>query len=176
VNQDSTFPDYLFKPINQDNELVEQEPENQVPEVQTTIKPEASRVEKKEMPAKIEVEKKVEVQQVSNANEAITITVESGQTLAGLARKYQVNVQDIKNLNGLTTDVLQLGQLLRIPKVGTSPVPTPQASMNGLHEVQSGETLNKISRKYGIDVDKIKQANNLDNDVINVGQKLKIPQ
>lgn len=40
------------------------------------------------------------------------------------------------------------------------------------HEVKPGETLFRISRQYGVDVKKIKEWNNLHDDLIEVGQKL----
>ena len=43
------------------------------------------------------------------------------------------------------------------------------------HIVQEGETLWRISRKYRVDVDKIKTANNLQNDMVRAGKKLIIP-
>jgi len=43
------------------------------------------------------------------------------------------------------------------------------------HTVQEGETLWRISRQYRIDVDKIKAANNLQNDMVRSGKKLVIP-
>lgn len=43
------------------------------------------------------------------------------------------------------------------------------------HVVKAGETLGKIATKYGVTVNDIKNANNLKKDLINVGQKLKIP-
>lgn len=41
-----------------------------------------------------------------------------------------------------------------------------------LHVVKPGETLFGISRRYGIGMDKLKQMNNLPDDIIEVGQKL----
>ncbi|MGN0220350.1 MAG: LysM peptidoglycan-binding domain-containing protein [Muribaculaceae bacterium] len=43
------------------------------------------------------------------------------------------------------------------------------------HKVRSGESLSKIAKRYGVTVKAIKAANNLRNDKINVGQRLKIP-
>lgn len=42
------------------------------------------------------------------------------------------------------------------------------------HEVQAGDTLYAISRKYGVAVDSIKALNNLNDNAISVGQKLRI--
>lgn len=41
-----------------------------------------------------------------------------------------------------------------------------------IHIVRPGETLFRISRKYGVEVDKIKKWNKLPDDIIEVGQKL----
>ena len=45
-----------------------------------------------------------------------------------------------------------------------------------MHTVQSGHTLSTIAQAYGSTVKTIKKANNLDSDVIFVGQKLFIPE
>lgn len=41
-----------------------------------------------------------------------------------------------------------------------------------LHVVQPGETLFRISRRYAIEIDKLKKMNKLPDDIIEVGQKL----
>lgn len=41
-----------------------------------------------------------------------------------------------------------------------------------IHVVRPGETLFRISRRYGIEVDKLKKMNKLPDDIIEVGQKL----
>lgn len=43
------------------------------------------------------------------------------------------------------------------------------------HTVRKGESLSKISTKYGVSIDAIRQANNIKGDAIRAGQKLKIP-
>lgn len=42
------------------------------------------------------------------------------------------------------------------------------------HEVQSGETLYAISKKYNVSIEDLKKWNNLEGDVLNRGQQLKI--
>lgn len=56
----------------------------------------------------------------------------------------------------------------------TSPTATPPAS-GGSYTVQTGDTLHSISRKTGASTAVIKQANNIQNGVIRVGQTLMIP-
>ncbi|MBM4403267.1 MAG: LysM peptidoglycan-binding domain-containing protein [Candidatus Cloacimonetes bacterium] len=51
-------------------------------------------------------------------------TVQKGETLSGLSRKYGVSVDELKRLNNLKTSNLQIGQVLRIkPKPTQAPPP-----------------------------------------------------
>jgi LysM repeat protein len=64
----------------------------------------------------------------------------------------------------------------------TSPAPAPgemQADMkksSNIHVVKPGETLYRISRRYGVKVDTLRKWNKLPDDIIEVGQKLIISQ
>lgn len=68
--------------------------------------------------------------------------------------------------------------------IETTPAKKPQPAKTenqvkkpatSVHKVKSGETLSKIAKRYGVSVAAIRKANNLSNDRINVGQRLKIP-
>lgn len=52
-----------------------------------------------------------------------------------------------------------------------SSVQTPETV---IHEVQNGDTLGKLARKYNTTVDLIKKSNGLNSDIIRLGQKLRI--
>ena len=51
----------------------------------------------------------------------------------------------------------------------------PTYAQGGSYVVQPGDTLSEIAAQYGVDIDAIKQANNLVSDTITVGQELIIP-
>jgi hypothetical protein len=53
---------------------------------------------------------------------------------------------------------------------------TEPRSGGTVHIVKPGETLYRISRRYGVSVDKIKKWNKLPDDIIEVGQKLVVGQ
>jgi outer membrane murein-binding lipoprotein Lpp len=63
-----------------------------------------------------------------------------------------------------------------------SAVPGPADSLLGsvgspaVHVVRPGETLYRISRRYGVPVDKVRKWNKLPDDIIEVGQKLIVGQ
>ncbi len=94
-------------------------------------------------------------------------TIQPGDTLWLLSRRYNTTVDAIKKLNGLTGDTLYIGQVLKIP--------SSQAEPYLEYTVQAGDTLWLLSRRYGTTVDAIKKLNSLSGDVINIGQILKIP-
>lgn len=63
------------------------------------------------------------------------------------------------------------------PPVVTVPTPVSTAADDyDIYEVQKGATLYVIAQAYGVTVSDIKKANNLKSDVLQVGQKLKIPK
>jgi murein DD-endopeptidase MepM/ murein hydrolase activator NlpD len=96
-------------------------------------------------------------------------TIINGETLSSIADKYGLSVSNIVvNNPGLgDLDVIHPGQTLRIP------------SQRGLvYNVQAGDTLDGISRRYGIPLDDVLKlpANGLaDADVIKPGQTLLLP-
>ena len=63
------------------------------------------------------------------------------------------------------------------PHIGTPTLPAPALTgVAGSHKVIAGESLWRISRKYGVTVPQLKAANNLTSDTIVIGQNLVIPR
>ena len=92
--------------------------------------------------------------------------VVSGDTLYSIAKKYNTTPMDIKNLNNLSSNLLNIGQILKIPTT----------SINNYinYTVVSGDTLYSIAKKYNTTVDDIKLLNNLNGNLLSIGQILKI--
>ena len=104
-----------------------------------------------------------------------THTVVRGDTLSGIARKYGVSIAAVKQANGMTSDVVVLGKDLVIPGA-SGPVSRPAGTAGGkTHQVVKGDTLAKISRKYGVSIQAIKQANGMQSDTVVLGSRLRIP-
>lgn len=95
-------------------------------------------------------------------------TVKKGDSLWLIANKNGVSVDDIKNANNLTSNTLQIGQILIIPGKKTS---TKEIT----YVVKKGDSLWLIANKYDTTVEKIKSANNLINNTLQIGQILTIP-
>jgi LysM repeat protein len=107
--------------------------------------------------------------------ESITYTVQSGDTLFGIASAHDLSVETLQIANELAGEIIVPGQVLIIPP-GPLPTPTPYVEAGLIiHTVSSGETLIGIARRYSVTIRAIQTANDLDSDIIRPGWELKIP-
>ncbi len=111
------------------------------------------------------------------ATESFTYTVKDGDVISGIAYEFGVGIDELKQANDLTGDLIRPGDVLIIPGTAetSEPEPTPIPEGVTIHEVQAGEVLGTIAKQYGISVADLKEANDLDSDIIRVGQELIIP-
>ena len=107
----------------------------------------------------------------------ISYVVKRGDSLYSIARQYGVNVNDLKRINNLTSDLLSIGQIINIPSSTTIVTPSEDDIINeeNTYIVQRGDTLWSISRKFGVSVDDIKNANNLTNEILTIGSTIVVP-
>ncbi len=101
-----------------------------------------------------------------------TYTVQAGDTLYSIARKFNLTVDELKALNNLTNNNLSIGQVLIISEETNIP---PQPGDAIVYTVQAGDTLYKIANQYGVTVADIIELNNLGTTVLTIGQQLLIP-
>lgn len=92
--------------------------------------------------------------------------VKAGDTLYSIAKKYNIGVNELKTINNLDNNNLAVGQLLNVPS---------GLSLVNSYVVEKGDTLYSIAKQFDISVNKLKEYNNLTNNLLNVGQKLLIP-
>lgn len=98
-----------------------------------------------------------------------TYTVQRGDTLWSIAKKFNTNVTDLKRANNLTSNTLFVGQSLVVPNYYTA------EDTNITYVVKRGDTLYSIARAYNISVDELKRFNGLTFDTLSIGQELQIP-
>lgn len=94
-------------------------------------------------------------------------TVRAGDSLWLIAQRFGTTAESIKQLNGLTSNLINVGQVLKIPSAASGPYIE--------YTVRSGDTLWLLSRRYDTTVDAIKKLNGLTNDMLSIGQVLRIP-
>ncbi|MBB6452286.1 LysM repeat protein [Salirhabdus euzebyi] len=107
-------------------------------------------------------------------------TVIPGDTLYSIGKRFQVSVDQLVSTNDLTSIALQIGQVLTIPTTSTANPPSPSNTNTPLeqtkiHTVVVGDTLYSIARKNNVTVDTLREVNQLNTNVLGIGQVLTIP-
>lgn len=127
-----------------------------------------------------------EVSQAPPQNPTVsTYTVVSGDSLSVIAKRFGTSVEVLKSTNQLTSDFLRVGQILSIPQtanevqksVSERPLESipSQETANVQYTVAAGDTLWGISAKFKVRLDALRKANDLQIDMLHIGQTLIIP-
>ncbi|PWN08209.1 LysM peptidoglycan-binding domain-containing protein [Rhodohalobacter mucosus] len=130
------------------------------------------------------------------AENQITHTVDQGETLFSISRKYGVTIAEIQQWNDLRTNNLDLGSelVIYLPEPGNAeePLVTPDPANGGqipeqresivrsadsgtantYYTVRSGDTLYKIAGDHGMTIGELRNLNNLEGDMLRIGQQL----
>lgn len=111
-----------------------------------------------------------------NNNDIITITVQSGDTLWGIAREYHTTVSSIVSLNDIANpNLIYPGQELNIYQVQkrNSYINTPTGTT--YYRVVAGDTLSEIALRFNTTVENLVRLNNIVNpNLIYTGELLVI--
>lgn len=94
--------------------------------------------------------------------------VKKGDSLWKIANKYNTTAEKLKSTNNLKTNILSVGQKLVIPSISVSP------EVSDTYIVQKGDSLWSIANKFNMTVSELKNLNNLTNNLLSIGQVLKI--
>lgn len=129
-----------------------------------------------------------EVKKIRKVKKRVYV-VKKGDVLNRIAERYDVDVYDIKVWNKLKSSKIMKGQKLVILDDDNEEVAEVERTIKTerktkkeiertkpkYHVVQRGDTLWKISQRYGgISIEKIKKMNGLRSNSVKAGQKLKI--
>ena len=99
-------------------------------------------------------------------------TVVEGESLWSLAQKYNVSVKDLRTFNEINeNDALNIGQELYIFSARKG---LPKASKSNIYTVQAGDSFYSIAVKHNVTVKYLMQLNRRTNDVVMIGDKLKV--
>lgn len=117
--------------------------------------------------------------------ETLYHTVQKGEGLYSISKKYGKTVQEIKDLNHLTSDDIIEGQKLLVSKPAEVETVEPQNIIEKVmeqkkdtitdtkstqHIVQKGETLYQIAYKYELEIPFLREINHLKTDDVTEGQ------
>ncbi|MBB1387433.1 LysM peptidoglycan-binding domain-containing protein [Pseudoalteromonas sp. SG45-5] len=92
-------------------------------------------------------------------------TIQSGDSLSVIAKRYAITVNQLKAFNNLKSNRIRAGKKLILPILAEQEIE---------HKVKSGESLWKIAKYYKVSINKLKQWNNLSSDHLKIGKKLTV--
>ncbi len=118
----------------------------------------------------------------------ISYTVQKGDAIGSIAEKFKVSTTEIKKWNNLTSNKIVAGKSLSIYSdeeadksvkssntKKSSPLKKDNKDVSSkVHKVIEGESLWTIAKNNNVQVSDLMEWNNLKNDRVKVGQKLKI--
>ena len=110
--------------------------------------------------------------------ESMIYTVQRGDTLSAIARRYGTTVQEIVDINNIQNpDLIYPGDRLRILTNSTIQGNEERGTGSITYTVQRGNTLSQIAREYNVSVEHIVELNDIENpNLIFPGQKLRITE
>ena len=103
---------------------------------------------------------------IKTQTEGETYIVQKGDSLYSIANKFNTTVDNLKKINNLSSNLLSVGQILKLDET---------TSDEGIYVVKKGDSLYSIANKYNTTVEELKSLNNLTNNLLSIGQKLKLP-
>ena len=103
--------------------------------------------------------------------------VKEGETLHSIAKLYKTTAGKLKRHNNLDSREVQAGQRLYIMnlKEDNSDSIKPKQEATRLYEIQEGDTLSSLARRFNTTVQRLKELNNLGEDGIEIEQVILVP-
>ncbi len=110
-----------------------------------------------------------------SATRRVTHKVRRGDTLWEIARAHSVSVAQLQEWNGMGGgSTIRTGQKLTIYSNSGSASTSRTRNRTVTHQVERGETLWEIARRYEVSVDALKKWNRLSRDTVYIGQTLTV--
>jgi LysM repeat protein len=105
---------------------------------------------------------------------SLTHVVQKGETSYGITKKYNIDINLFYEFNPDAVKGLKKDMTLIIPIVSSLAIKIDSIP-HSTHSVLEGETLWSIAKKYGVNVNELKELNLFENEALQLGQTIKIP-
>ncbi len=103
--------------------------------------------------------------------------VKQGENLTSIAKEHRLYVTDLKKWNNLKDGNIKLGDKLKLsnaPDIAIADEEAKSSTETTFYTIKKGDNISLIAKNNNVTVDDLKSWNNLDNNVVRAGEKLKI--
>lgn len=101
-------------------------------------------------------------------SEYIIYTVKTGDNLYSIANSYNLSLEELINFNEQATTLIKPGQEILIPKKSNN--------LNLTYITKPGDTLYNIAKRFNVSIDNLQELNNLNTNLLKIGQTIIIPE
>ena len=102
--------------------------------------------------------------------------IHRGESLVTIAQRYGTTAGDLIRINRLRKAYRpKAGHSLLVPAYVSGDYLAEKKAARKTYRVRRGDTLGKLARRFGVSVEQLKLANNLDSDILSRGKRLVIP-
>ncbi|WP_439151188.1 LysM peptidoglycan-binding domain-containing protein [Winogradskyella sp.] len=138
--------------------------------LETTLIDEGQKLKVRHLDVPVNKEANKVIKKKYSSNNSDYHIVSEGETLYSIAKRYNGDLTDLKHQNHIKSNLIKVGDKLRIRNFKSA----ANTYGDSYWLVSKGDTLYSIAKKSGITVDTIKHLNALSNNIIYIGQKLKL--
>jgi len=119
---------------------------------------------------------KIDKEDTKTVKGAKTHTVQDGEYLTMIAKKYKVTLDELKEWNDLDDDVIQSGQVLVVKEPVSNKETKNKTTGNKkkTYKVKKGDTLASIAEEFGVTIKDLKKWNKIKDDTVMIGQVLNL--
>lgn len=107
---------------------------------------------------------------ITPPSDELEYIVQSGDSLYSIAKRYGITARELQTYNNLPSSLLSIGKVLLIPSSNNN-----SSNNYTTYYVQRGDSLYSIASRYNTTVDEIRRLNNLNTNLLSIGQELLIP-
>ena len=100
--------------------------------------------------------------------------VKRGDTLWSISRRYKIPVTTLRRVNRLRGSGMRAGKKIRIPSNGKKHSPSPSARKTRWYRVRRGDTVWRLTRRFGISRARLCRLNGVRRLKLRPGQRLRV--